>query len=230
MTTYLLLILILFLIHSVLPTYYYKKLNPTTMKNTSHQGMLLTFDDGPNEIYTAKLLDTLKQHEVKAIFFVVAKNAQKYPHLIQRMIDEGHEIGLHSLEHKNAWLHSYFYTKKDFEQSLKIMKHLNVNCHYYRPPWGHMNLFTSYFIKKHNLKLCLWNVMIQDWKNHSDIILSERLIKQCKANSIICLHDSSNDSHTDKGAPLNTISALDLAIPQLRTNGLNFIAIERSQL
>lgn len=106
------------------------------------------------------------------------------------------------------------------------MKQLKVNCHHYRSKWGHINLFTSYFIKK----LCLFNGIIQDWKNYSDIILSERLIKQCNANSMICLQDVRNDSHTDKGAPLNTISALDLAIPKLKTNTLNFIAIERSQL
>ena len=136
---FLLLPLSVFIIHSILPTYYHKHFNSNAITDTQQQGILLTFDDGPDEIYTEKLLDLLNKHDIKAIFFVVAKNAKKYPHLIKRMIDEGHEIGLHSLEHKNAWLHSYFYTKKDFQQSLDIMNQLNVTCHLYRPPWGHMN-------------------------------------------------------------------------------------------
>lgn len=92
-----------------------------------------------------------------------------------------------------------------------------------------MNLFTYHFMKKHQLKLCLWNVMIQDWKNQSKSLLKERLIKQCHSNSIICLHDSSHDCRTDYGAPLNTIGALELAIPQLKIKGLKFISLERSQ-
>ena len=226
---FLLLPLSVFIIHSILPTYYHKHFNSNAITDTQQQGILLTFDDGPDEIYTEKLLDFLNKHNIKAIFFGVAKNAKKYPHLIKRMIDEGHEIGLHSLEHKNAWLHSYFYTKKDFQQSLDIMNQLNVTCHLYRPPWGHMNLFTYHFMKKHQLKLCLWNVMIQDWKNQSKSLLKERLIKQCHSNLIICLHDSSHDCGADYGAPLNTIGALELAIPQLKIKGLKFISLERSQ-
>ena len=115
MTIPLLLVIPPFIIHSIIPTYYHKYFNSNTIKQTNGNGMLLTFDDGPDIAYTEQLLDLLKKHEVKAVFFVVTKNVKKYPHLIKRIIEEGHEIGLHSLEHKNAWLYSYFYTKKDFE-------------------------------------------------------------------------------------------------------------------
>lgn len=210
MTIPLLLVIPPLIIHSIIPTYYHKYFNSNTIKQTNGNGMLLTFDDGPDIAYTEQLLDLLKKHEVKAVFFVVTKNVKKYPHLIKRIIEEGHEIGLHSLEHKNAWLYSYFYTKKAFKQSLEIIKLLNIPCHYYRPPWGHTNLFTSYLLKKHQLKLCLWDVMVDDWKNQPESTLADRIVQNCHNHSIICLHDASHDTLADQGAPLNTIRALDI--------------------
>jgi len=88
---------------------------------------MVTFDDGPDEIYTPKLLDVLSDHSVKATFFVVAKNAEKNPNIIARMKNDGHTIALHSLEHRNALLYSYKYTKKDFEKSIDTSQ-LMENC------------------------------------------------------------------------------------------------------
>ncbi|MGB8455891.1 MAG: polysaccharide deacetylase family protein [Anaerocolumna sp.] len=64
--------------------------------------LILTFDDGPDRRYTGQLLDLLKQEQIKASFFVVAKNARKSPELIMRMKDEGHTVALHSLDHKHS--------------------------------------------------------------------------------------------------------------------------------
>ncbi|WP_028323793.1 polysaccharide deacetylase family protein [Desulfatirhabdium butyrativorans] len=72
-----------------------------------HQGsgkedeVSLTFDDGPDPAYTPKILDILKQHNVKAAFFVIGANAEKYPEIISRMVAEGHEVGNHTFTHPN---------------------------------------------------------------------------------------------------------------------------------
>lgn len=123
---------------------------------------MLTFNDRPHEIYTAELLNLLQQHNIKATFFVVAKNVQQSPQLIKRMEKEGHTIALHSLQHRNASFYSYFYTKKDFEESLAIMHQVGVKCHYYRPPWRHLNIFSCYFVQKYNLQILFGTVMVQD--------------------------------------------------------------------
>lgn len=61
-------LIILFMIHSILPTYYNKMINKNVIKSTPKKGIMLTFDDGPNPLYTPKLLDLLKQHQIKATF------------------------------------------------------------------------------------------------------------------------------------------------------------------
>ena len=190
---------------------------------TSDKIVYLTFDDGPDEKYTAKLLDLLKKHNIKATFFVVASFARNNPQIIDRMKKENHCIGLHSFEHKNALFQSRGYTKYDFEESIKIMNDLGVNFKFYRPPWGHCNIFTSREIKKHNLKKVLWDVMAQDWQGNTTVeAITDKLLLRSKENSIICLHDGRGENE----APSRTIKALQKAIPIWKINGYKFATME----
>ena len=73
-------------------------------QNTGNCGgrLVLTFDDGPDGRYTGTLLDLLKEEQIPAAFFVVGNHAAKEPELVQRMAAEGHIVGSHSIEHRNA--------------------------------------------------------------------------------------------------------------------------------
>lgn len=217
-------IVIVLVMYSLFPTYYFKYFNKNTIKCFRNKNNIsLTFDDGPDEIYTEKLLDQLKHFNIKATFFVVAKSAAKNPHIIERMINEGHCIGLHSLEHKNALIKGYFYTRNDFAESMDIMKKFGWDVSYYRPPWGHLNLFSLHFIRKYNLKLILWNVIVGDWaKSSSASDIENRLLAETKGGSFICLHDGRGS----EGAPKRTILALERVIPKLQKKGFCFTLLE----
>ena len=189
--------------------------------------LVLTFDDGPDPIYTRKILDILKDENIKASFFVVAKNAVQYPELIERMKNEGHCIALHSLEHRHAFLCGYGYTKHDFSKSLELLHNMDCNINFYRPPWGVRNIFTRIFVKKHNLQMILWDVMVGDWKaGNTPEILANKIVKKIFDGAIICLHDGCEKYGGVKGSPFNTIDALKIAIPQLKEEGYNFVTVE----
>lgn len=208
---FLICIILLILSYSIIPTYYFKIKAKTFNKDKiKDKFMCLTFDDGPDEKYTEKLLDLLREYNVKATFFTVARFAENNPHIIKRMENEGHTIGLHSLEHRNGLITSPLYTDKEFKDSLEIMKKINIPVKFFRPPWGHLNLKTLINLKKYNLKLVLWDVIIGDWK--SDITSDEianRLLRGSKDKSIICLHDGRGEDN----APLRTIKALEKTLP-----------------
>lgn len=68
--------------------------------------MVLTFDDGPDPTWTPKVLDVLKKHKAHAVFFVTGTMTSRYPDLVRRMVDEGHEIGLHTFNHPDLSLQS----------------------------------------------------------------------------------------------------------------------------
>ena len=207
-----------------MPTYLYKLQYKLNKKNKSKEKVLyLTFDDGPDEKYTICLLDLLRKYNIKSTFFVVAAFAKENPIIINRMKEEGHCIGLHSFEHRNALFQSKSYTSYDFEQSVKIMNELGINVKYYRPPWGHCNIFTNNEVKKHNLINVLWDVMAEDWaKNTREDIICNKLLRRSKEESIICLHDGRGKNE----APSRTIKALEKAIPIWKEEGYKFLIME----
>ncbi len=217
-------LVVLILSYSIIPTYYFKSKFKTFNKGKiKDKYMCLTFDDGPDEKYTEQLLNLLERYNIKATFFTVATFAKNNSNIIERMKEEGHTIGLHSLEHKNGLITSPIYTDRDFKDSLEIMKKLNVRVKFFRPPWGHLNLRTLINLKKYKLKLVLWHVIIGDWK--ADITSDEianRLLKESKDKSIICLHDGRGENE----APLRTIQALEKILPIWLGEGYKFVKVE----
>ena len=153
----------------------------------------------------------------------MAKFAQNHPKLIERMKNESHTIAFHSLEHKNPLIKGPFYTKKDFNCSIDILNSLHSSLIYFRPPWGCVNLNTIKNIKKYNLNLIFWNVMVGDWPaSISSDKIAKKLLKRTKENFLVCLHDGRGRNN----APLRTIKALEKAIPRWIEEGYTFVKID----
>ena len=216
-----LLIILLYLCYGIFPTIFFKFKYRVLRKNKG-KTIYLTFDDGPSK-YTAKLLKVLEKYNIKASFFCVANFANTHKDIMIKMNTNGHYIALHSLNHKNALIMSPLKTNKDFKESMKIMHDLNIPINYYRPPWGHLNIFSLFNIKKYHLKLMLWNVMAEDWEpNTNEWIITQKLLKRIQGNDIICLHDGRGKNN----APLKTIKALDKVIPILLSEGYIFKTVD----
>ncbi len=182
------------------------------------KNIYLTFDDGPGP-YTGQLLDLLKIYDIKAAFFVVAQSAAEYPELIARMQDEGHLVGVHSLNHRSAMVQTPEQTRMDLAESVGILRGLGVNVRFYRPPWGHVNWETLRQIKKMNLTRVLWHVMAQDWR--ADTTADEiqyKLLKRTGRGDIICLHDGRGRDE----APARMLEALNASIPIWLEEGWQF--------
>lgn len=191
--------------------------------NGENMKLYLTFDDGPDFSYTPELLDLLKKNEIKATFFMVADFAQSNPEIVKRIKDEGHQIALHSLEHKCMMFQDRYKTMEDISSSLRIMKDLEVDVDYFRPPWGIVNLTMLDEIKKAGMELVLWDVMAEDWRAKTTPAQIERkLARRAGSGSIICLHDGRGRN----GAPKRTIKALEKMIPRWKAQGYTFAKIE----
>ena len=99
--------------------------------------LCLTFDDGPNVLYTPRILDVLKAKHVPATFFVVGLNADNYPALIHREFDEGHEIGNHTYSHPNIATLSPFLQDQQLNTTQRILENLiGVSTTFFRPPYN----------------------------------------------------------------------------------------------
>lgn len=163
--------------------------------NTNNGKVLLTFDDGPNPGTTEIILKKLSDEKIKALFFCVGENVQKYPELVSEILREGHSFGNHTFNHKI--LNQISDDEKDYQISSvnKIFNDLlDINLKYFRPSHGRFQLSTSSLMKKHNLKNIMWSLLTYDYKNDLSIV-KFAVEKYLKPNSIIVLHDSNKSKN-----------------------------------
>ncbi|SHH19397.1 polysaccharide deacetylase family protein [Tepidibacter thalassicus] len=213
------------LVYAIIPNYYNKYVSCKVLRrmNTKDKKIALTFDDGPDERYTNRLLDLLKKYDVKATFFIVVYNMYGNEKIVERIIEEGHSIGIHSLKHKHPWLSSPFGTIKDFKESLKIFNELGIKTILFRPPWGMFNILTQFIVNILGLKTVLYSLSARDWSDKvSHDYIANKIINNVKCGDIILLHDSGGA----KGAPDRTIKALENVIPELIEDGYDFVTVE----
>lgn len=170
--------------------------NSITHKRTRIKEVALTFDDGPTE-FTPKFLDILKENNIKATFFCIGKQIEKYPETFQRIIAEGHTVGNHTLTHSNST--GFLSTSKMIEEIEKcdevMAKTGNIKTDLYRPPFGVTNPNIAKAIKRTHKKSIGWNVRSLDTITDNEKKIYTRVTKGLRKGSIILLHDTSEKTY-----------------------------------
>lgn len=214
------------ILYGIVPTVLIRKTNFRIYRKGTQPGMIaLTFDDGPDPYYTPRLLDLLKKHQVKATFFVVGKKAKQYPYIVKRMHDEGHEIGMHNYRHISNWFIFPPFLGKGLRKSADIIEQITgTRPMYYRPPWGHFNLFTPFLQKKY--PTVMWTDILGDWNAKIGTMeLFKRLKNSMKDGAIIVLHDSGKTFGADESAPEQMLSALELLLKEEEAKNMRWVTI-----
>lgn len=176
---------------------------------SSNNKILLTFDDGPTEAATLKILSILRANHLKAVFFCVGNNIKNQQALAERILSDGHTIANHTMNHKML-------TKMSREESIReissfndLMKEkFNYNVKYFRPPHGRFNLKTNGILKEFNMKCIMWNLLSYDYASSIDKV-KYAIDNYLKENSIIVFHDSIKCSYIIEEALNYTIEQAD---------------------
>lgn len=193
--------------------------------NTSDKIIALTFDDGPNEPYTSKILDLLDKFDIKATFFQVGKCVERYPDITMRAFKAGHTIGNHSLSHE---FHRYFlslnFKQEILENQVILQNHIGKKPALYRSPW----LWRQPILLKTIRELGLtpisgvfchpFEIMQVDGKK-----IAGRAIKVAKPGSIIIFHDGRDSQGGNRS---ETVKAVGLVIDKLRKDGYSFVTVD----
>jgi peptidoglycan/xylan/chitin deacetylase (PgdA/CDA1 family) len=178
------------MIHNINPPYLIKKIFNQFKWETSNNKILLTFDDGPTPGITEKILLTLNEFKIKALFFCVGTNVNRYNSLTNQIIDEGHVVGNHTSNHKLL----IRLNGKDALDEIKnynslMLEKFNYAVRYFRPPFGWFKFNTGKIMKKTSLTCVMWNLVTYDY--HKDLEKVKFIVdKYLQSNSIIVLHDS----------------------------------------
>lgn len=186
----------------------------------------LTFDDGPDPVYTPRLLRLLKQYDAKATFFVVGEHAANHPQLIRDIYEEGHLLGIHNYIHKTNWLMRPRTVQEQIRRTGQIIEEITgeKTC-FYRPPWGIMNLFD--FFSKKDRQIVLWSSMFEDWKSRVGAKkLTERMLKELRAGEVMLLHDRGTTFGADANAPEQMLQALEVVLQKAQKQGLRSVRID----
>ena len=162
------------------------------------KAVYLTFDDGPIPEATPFILDTLRDFDAKATFFMVGDNVRKYPELRERIIAEGHQVGNHTHNH----IGGLFRLIRDYMYNVE-KANAYINSHYFRPPHGWMRLGIYAWLSR-KYKVVMWDLVTRDyskWLSADDVV--NNIKRYARNGSIITFHDS-----------LKSIDKLRTALPE----------------
>ena len=188
-----------------------------TSCNVESSTVAMTFDDGPHPKLTPKLLDMLKERNIKATFFVIGKCVAEFPDIAKRIVDEGHEIANHSWSHPQLTkLSPSAFASEIAQTNEAIEKATGIRPVTMRPPYMDINAtLTKRLNDEYGLCVILWSVDPQDWKIRKSEHVSSHIIKNTAPGSIILAHDI----HP------STIDAMPPALDALQSKGYKFVTV-----
>jgi peptidoglycan/xylan/chitin deacetylase (PgdA/CDA1 family) len=141
--------------------------------------LALTFDDGPNPMWTPRLLDVLGEHGVKATFFMLGSRAQAEPELVRRVAAEGHLIGNHSWSHPNLARTAAGKVREELTRTSGTLEEITgEKVQYFRPPFGARRPVVFKIARELGLRVVTWNAMTSDWSEPSAERIAGELVKR----------------------------------------------------
>ncbi|HET6227728.1 MAG TPA: polysaccharide deacetylase family protein [Bacteroidia bacterium] len=163
---------------------------------TTEKEIVLTFDDGPTA-FTPAILETLRQHQAPATFFVIGKNIHGNEAVLKQTVAEGHTLGNHTFSH------SFFI---DFKNAKQFKRELNqtddavynvtgTHLSWFRPPYGVTTPHLVKAAKQLHYKIIGWNIRSLDTTKDSEEVIYKRVTSQLKPGAIILFHDSSEKTN-----------------------------------
>lgn len=198
------------------------KPNVINRVNTNEKLVALTFDDGPDDFYTSKILDVLKEKDVKVTFFVMGKQVRNYPEEMKRIVREGHGIANHTFNHpdmRRIWSgkirEEITTTQRELERVVGRKPDL------FRPPFGAITKADTIVLNELGMRNIMWSVDTLDWSGLSGEEIVEIVLRDTKPGGIILQHNFQSDSPLLDG----TVEALPVIIDELRKQGYKFVTI-----
>ncbi|MCM3712568.1 polysaccharide deacetylase family protein [Halalkalibacter oceani] len=191
--------------------------------NTEEKLVALTFDDGPDNIYTPQILDILKEKKAVATFFLVGKEIQTHQDMVRRIVQEGHGLGNHTWQHPNL---ETLWTEKVREEiketQLAMEAAVGRQPDLFRPPYGSITKADMALLHEIGLRNILWSVDTLDWSGLTadDILLIVH--ENISKGGIILQHSFGSKEHVLDG----TIEALPKIIDELREEGYTFVTVQ----
>jgi peptidoglycan/xylan/chitin deacetylase (PgdA/CDA1 family) len=187
----------------------------------------LTFDDGPCDNATPRILDTLAQLNARATFFVIGVNAKRFPKIVRRIYDEGHIVANHSYTHSHfGIMRAGWYWERQIRQTDALLQEIiGVKPAFFRPPMGARHLHLTRAARRYGHTIITWSRRAMDGIPTTAERIVERLTRHTTGGDILIMHDGIDPNlHRD---PTPSVAAVKPLIQQLRDQGLEPAPLDR---
>ncbi len=191
--------------------------------STGSYKIALTFDDGPDKIYTPRVLDVLDRYNVPATFFLMGNRVEKYPEVVKQIEEEGHLIANHTWSHANLTKISEDKLAEELLTTEAAVENItNQKTSLSRPPEGAVSEDVIKQLKELNYRVIFWSVDSRDWlsRNVDQILINT--LPNIRKDSIILFHSAGGKDH-DLSA---TVEVLPELIETLRMRGFTFVNLD----
>jgi peptidoglycan/xylan/chitin deacetylase (PgdA/CDA1 family) len=186
--------------------------------------MALTYDDGPNDLHTLRLLEVLANHGAQATFFLIGRYLKERSGIAREIIQAGHAVGNHTFSHPLLTLKS----ESEIRQELNLCQFalqdaVGHPANLFRPPFGGRRPAVLRIARELGLAPVMWNVTGYDWNAPPAAEIERKITRQIRGGDVILLHDG---GHKQIGADRSqTIIATDHLIIRYKSEGYEFVTI-----
>lgn len=188
----------------------------------------LTFDDGPDPVWTPQILQILERYGVQACFFMLGSQAAAHPDLVRQVAAAGHEIGVHGYHHQVPLLLGLKSTMQDVAATVQILTEITgKRPRYYRPPWGVFNLWSAMAARRHGLVPVVWSLHVSEWsRSATPARLYTEALRHAHPGLVLLLHDAAGPGSRED-APAVVARALPRLIAGLRRSGYSLASLSQ---
>lgn len=192
----------------------------TNRVNTDEKVVALTFDDGPSADIS-EVLDILAEKDVKATFYVIGQNIEKYPDQTKMIVEKEHELGNHSYSHQQLIFKSQSFIRNEVEKTNQLIRDSGYKGKItFRPPNGKKFFGLPWYLSQHNIETIMWDIEPDTYYHGYTDLITKYSIETINPGSIILLHPFYGNCEAD-------IEALPYIIDGLMANGYKFITISQ---
>jgi peptidoglycan/xylan/chitin deacetylase (PgdA/CDA1 family) len=188
--------------------------------------LALTYDDGPNDPHTFRLLEILAKHNVCATFFLIGRFVQQRPDIVHEIVKARHAVGNHTFTHPLLTLKSPSEVRKELTDCrCALQDAIGENSNLFRPPFGGRRPAVLRVARELGLQPVMWNVTGYDWAAPPAEVIERKVASQIHGGNVILLHDG---GHRQMGADRGqTVLATDHLIARYKSEGYEFVTIRQ---
>ncbi len=186
--------------------------------------LALTYDDGPNDPHTFRLLEVLAKHGVHATFFMIGRYVQQRPDIARDTVKAGHVVGNHTFTHPLLTLKSAAEVCQELSDCRSALQDaIGEHSNLFRPPFGGRRPAVLRIARGLGLEPVMWNVTGYDWTSPPSAVIEQKVSKQIRGGDVILLHDG---GHKQMGVDRSqTVQATDRLIAKYKAEGYEFVTI-----